>query len=351
MNRSAIASIVTLCGLFAFPVLAQTHVAPPAIIAHSLTGDWKCSMGTADYLLLHLSVDAAGRISGTLEAHSGHTVKTIPVSDFVLNGRTLSYTMVGMGKNTETVAEDGNSLIGGQTFTRERTGALSPADLVGDWLQGANGIGSILRLRSDHAGSLTGSLDVLAGYPGGNSRTPFTNVHIGPPLTFTVRSGVFTATLSADGKTISTQTIDGGRPIVNQFQRYHTAAETAVLDANEIPSPTDGNWEGIIDQQVTAHGGPNVGKTARLNLHIYMQLGSNPTSCAMEEQNIGSSRCEKFTLVGNHVHLEFAFKESFEGIIGSDAKTMRGTWRVPGEDLYRYGPIPVTFNRVLSPTR
>jgi CubicO group peptidase (beta-lactamase class C family) len=222
--------------MFAFallPCLAQP--------APSVAGDYAGMLGPL-HVKLHIKVDTAGAITGTLDS-TDQGALAIPCAEFHLEGQTLTFTIPavhGSWKGTVTAdALDGTWDQGAPQplkFTRDTfVAAAKPSSVDGIWL-GTLDAGKPLRIqlhvRSDSAGHELCTTDSLDQHAMGNDCDKV--VFSGSDLNFDVPAfqGHWSGKLSTDGNTL-TGTWDQGKPLPLNFTRQTTA-----LEAKPIPPPT-----------------------------------------------------------------------------------------------------------------
>jgi len=181
-----------------------------------VVGDWSGVLqpsGGSLRLALHVSKDAAGKLSVTLDSLDQNAMG-LQGSNAVLNGNDFSFAIPSVsGTYNGTLASDGKSISGTWSqggplplvFTRQRP--AQPKDVVGDWSGALQAGGGSLRLAlhvsRDAAGKLSVTLDSLdqnaMGLQGSNA------VLKGNSFSFEIPtvSGTYTGTLDSDGKSIS----------------------------------------------------------------------------------------------------------------------------------------------------
>ncbi len=200
---------VAVCMLVTTPSGARAQAAP------AIVGDYAGVLGPLQ-LKLHLKVDAAGAITGTLDSPN-QGANGIACADFHLNGQTLNFSVPAVhGSWKGTVSADGKTLTGTWdqgnpnplVFTRDTfVPAAKPSRVDGIWLGTLQAGGASLRIqlhvKSDAAGQEYCSLDSLdQGSMGiGCSKASFT----GDDFSFDVPAvnGHYAAKLSTDGETLA----------------------------------------------------------------------------------------------------------------------------------------------------
>ncbi len=209
-----------------------------------VAGDYAGTLGPLQ-VKLHLKVDSAGALSGTLDSPNQGALG-IPCANFHLNGKALSFTVPEVhGSWKGTVSADGKSLNGTWnqgspmplTFTRDTfVPAANPSAIDGIWLGTLQAPGASLRIqikvKSDNAGREYCTLDSLDQHAMGLACANV--VFSGSDLSFEVPivHGHWSGKLSADGNTLTgTWTQASSLPL--NLSRQQTA-----LAAKPIPPPT-----------------------------------------------------------------------------------------------------------------
>jgi CubicO group peptidase (beta-lactamase class C family) len=212
--------------------------------ASNIAGDYVGALGPL-HVKLHLKVDAAGGIAGTLDSVD-QGANGIPCADFHLDGQALSFS-VPMVRGTwkGTVSADGKTLTGTWDqgtpapleFTRDTfVAAAKPSPVDGIWLGSLQAGGATLRIqihvKSDSAGQEYCSLDSLdQGSMGiGCGKVAFA----GDDFSFDVPAviGKYAGKLSADGNTLAGTWSQNGNSLPLTLARQ--AAEVA---AKAVPAP------------------------------------------------------------------------------------------------------------------
>lgn len=227
------ALIAVVCMLLTVPSSARAQAAP------AIAGDYAGVLGPLQ-VKLHLKVDAAGAITGTLDSPS-QGANGIPCADFHLDGQTLTFSVPAVhGSWKGTVSADNKTLTGTWdqgspsplVFTRDTfVPAATPSRVDGIWLGTLQAGGTSLRiqlhLKSDAAGNEYASLDSLdQGSMGiGCSKVSFS----GDDLSFEVPAvnGHYAGKLSADGNTLAGTWSQSGNslPLTLTRQSGETAAK------------------------------------------------------------------------------------------------------------------------------
>ena len=136
-------------------------------------------------------------------------------------------------------------MAGPYLWERVTKTSVSSMQLAGDWTsEGPNAGGTILHLRSDKTGSLTGTLDVLGLSP---FRQLLSKVSFdGNGLSFEGGNGsVFHGKINNEGKTLS-GTFSQSSALIT-WQQIRNAAQAAAEDSKEKPRATDGAWNGVLN--------------------------------------------------------------------------------------------------------
>jgi hypothetical protein len=317
------------------------------VTAHSLAGDWEYTINPPLKLVLHLQVDASGAISGSIDTPDSPP-KHIELSNAHLAGNILSYSMGSQpGTFREVVSADGKKMIGPYMWERvEKQIAVSPQRLTGDWSDGDTG-GSVLRLRLDASGALTGQIEVMGLMP---SRKPLSHLTFdGTALSFVApNDATFQGTLGQSGHAISG--IFSGSAVIHTWRQVKDGAQAAVEDSKERPRPTDGDWSGVGDYATNfAETGPGKG-----TVHITFHFGSNPSSCSLGMEGGPGSKetvpCQ-MTLTQNKVYVKtnIGFGATFNGVLSVDGNQLDGALTM-GSQYHVAAPILVALKRGTQPT-
>ena len=215
-----LAAIVFFAGA---PLVASAQPKP------ALAGDYAGTLGPL-HIRLHLSVDASGAITGTLDSVDQGAMG-IPCADFHFDGQSLSFTVPAVqGKWSGTVTAGALAGTWDQgspqplTFTRDNfVPAAKPSPVDGIWL---GALAKTLRVqivvRSDAAGAESCTLDSLDQ---GAMGIACANVAFTPPaFSFDVPAvrGHWEGRLSADGASL-TGTWSQGSPQPLNFARQAAA--------------------------------------------------------------------------------------------------------------------------------
>jgi CubicO group peptidase (beta-lactamase class C family) len=232
----ALPLLVAMIALAALPIPAQQK---PAI-----AGDYAGTLGSL-HLKLHLKVDAAGAVTGTLDS-TDQGAMGIPCADFHLDGPALTFTVPAVkGAWKGTVSTDGAALNGTWdqgapqplNFARDTfVPAAKPSPVDGVWLGKLEAGGQSLRIqlhvKSNADGKEFCTLDSLDQHASDLECTKV--VFIAPDLSFSVPivNGSWAGKLAADGNSLS-GTWNQGSPMTLNFTRQKDA-----LTAAPIPPPT-----------------------------------------------------------------------------------------------------------------
>jgi D-alanyl-D-alanine-carboxypeptidase/D-alanyl-D-alanine-endopeptidase len=221
----AAAAILLMLSLNFLPAHAQT--------TPTVAGDYAGVLGGALHVKLHIKVDAAGAMTGSLDIVDQGAMG-IPCADFKLDGVNLNFAVtVVHGKWTGTVTAEGLTGMWDQgspqplNFARDTfVAAAKPSPVDGIWL-GTLATGSVslrnqLHIKSDAAGHefcIFDSIDEEAmGLEASNVVFDGTNLS----FEISVIHATWTGKLSADGDTL-TGTWKKREPIALNFERQTTA--------------------------------------------------------------------------------------------------------------------------------
>jgi len=290
--RNAFASALPLALCCAgLAASSSVRASPQALTPQSLAGDWEYAVNGPFKLILHLSTDASGALSGAIDTPDSPP-KHIVLSNVRLVGNILTYTMPPLGTITEIVQPDGQKIVGSYIWERVNTAAISPHDVAGDWQASLAGpLMLTLRLRLDASGSLTGTLDLPMPKPG---REKLSNIQIeGRKISFTRPDGSVLGGIFSNDR----QSIAGNL----MWQRVRTLPQALAEDAKYKPSPTDGTWTGTV-QHIPWSG--NV-KPDFDTFQFTFRFNSAPVTCSVDgsiQRGRGPIPCE-LKLEGNKVHV------------------------------------------------
>jgi CubicO group peptidase (beta-lactamase class C family) len=247
----------TLILLFA---IMPAHAQPAPTVA----GDYAGILGGALHVKLHIKVDAAGAITGSLDS-TDQGAMGIPCADFKLDGQNLTFAVPAVnGKWKGTVTTTGLEGTWDQgapqtlNFTRDTFVAASkPSAVDGIWLGTLTAGTASLRIqilvKSDAAGHEFCSMDSLdQGAMGIDcSNVVFT----APDFSFEVPAvhGNWAGKLSADGNTL-TGTWTQGQPLTLNFTRQATAITPAPpappkFDA-ALPPVSAADLQSVLDKDL-----------------------------------------------------------------------------------------------------
>jgi serine-type D-Ala-D-Ala carboxypeptidase/endopeptidase len=226
-----------LAGMALMPICALAQQKP------AIAGDYAGTLGPL-HVKLHLKVDAAGAITGTLDSPD-QGAAGIACADFHLEGEALSFTVPDVhGSWKGTVAADGASLNGSWdqgspqplNFARDTfVAAAKPSAVDGIWLgtltAGSQSLRVQLHVKSDSAGREYCTNDSLDQHAMGFECDKV--VFAGNDFSFDVPviNGHWAGKLSADGNAL-TGTWNQGAPLALNFSR-----QTVALTAAPIPPP------------------------------------------------------------------------------------------------------------------
>jgi CubicO group peptidase (beta-lactamase class C family) len=225
-------TLLLACLAFPFiPVFAQT--------GPNIAGDYAAILGGALHVKLHIKVDAAGAITGTLDSVDQGAMG-IPCADFHLDGQALTFTVpLVHGAWKGTVIADGLTGTWDQgapqplNFTRDTfVAAAKPSPVDGIWLGTLSAGGQSLRIqlhvKSDAAGNEFCTFDSLDQGAMGIECAKV--AFAAPDFSFDIPAvkGNWTGKLSADGNTL-TGTWTQGTPLTLNLTRQSTAIAAAPI--------------------------------------------------------------------------------------------------------------------------
>jgi CubicO group peptidase (beta-lactamase class C family) len=224
-----LAILLTLAAFTFIPAFAQP--------TPSIAGDYAGILGGALHVKLHIKVDAAGAISGTLDS-TDQGAMGIPCADFHLEGQTLTFTVPAVhGKWQGNVTADALTGTWDQgtpqplNFTRDTfVAAVRPSPVDGIWLgtlvAGSQSLRIQLHVKSDSAGHEFCTLDSLD--QGAMGLDCAKVVFAAPDFSFEVPvvHGAWAGKLSADGKAL-TGTWSQGSPLALNLTRQPIAIAPA----------------------------------------------------------------------------------------------------------------------------
>jgi CubicO group peptidase (beta-lactamase class C family) len=221
-------------------LVTWTPLPLPAQQKPNIAGDYAGTLGPL-HVKLHLKVDAAGAITGTLDS-TDQGAMGIPCAEFHLDGQSLAFTVPAVnGKWKGTVSADGAALTGTWdqgapqplNFARDTfVPAAKPSPIDGVWLgaleAGSQTLRIQLNVKSDAAGKEYCTLDSLDQHAMGLecSKVAFA----APNFSFSVPSvnGIWGGKLSADGNALS-GAWNQGKPMPLDFKRQQTAITAAPI--------------------------------------------------------------------------------------------------------------------------
>ncbi len=240
--RRAAAAIAALLGFLIFatmPVTAAAQAAP------SIAGDYTGTLGPLR-VQLHLKVDAASAITGTLDSPNQGALG-IPCADFQLDGDTLSFSVPAVhGSWKGAVSSDAKTLTGTWdqgspmplVFTRDSWApAAKPPRVDGIWLgtlqAGSVSLRAQLHVKSDNTGREFCEFDSLDQHAMGLECANV--VFAGDDFSFDVPAvmGHYAGKLSAGENTLTGAWNQTGNPLPLTLTRQTTA-----IAAAPIPPPT-----------------------------------------------------------------------------------------------------------------
>ncbi|MGD0737378.1 MAG: serine hydrolase domain-containing protein [Terracidiphilus sp.] len=255
--RAAAVACAIMLALFSSPCTAQT--APP------VAGDYAGMLGPI-HVKLHIKVDPAGAITGTLDSPDQGAMG-IPCADFHLDGQTLTFTIPavhGSWKGAVTAdALDGTWDQGAPQplkFMRDTfVAAAKPSAVDGIWLgslqAGAKSLRIQLHVKSDAAGHefcTADSVDQRAmGIPCDKVVFSATDFSFDVPAF----GGHWSGTLSADGNAL-TGTWNQGKPQQLDFTRQLTAIEAKPIPPPKydpaMPPVAAADLQAVLDKDIAA---------------------------------------------------------------------------------------------------
>lgn len=242
-------------------------------------GDFVGTLGPL-ILRLHLTVDADGNLSGTLDSpNQGAT--GIPCTEFHLQEHTLSFKVPAVGGSWSGTIEDDGTLSGTWnqglamtlTFSPEKTfvTAEKPSAVDGYWLgtltTPARSLRIQLSIRSDQAGQEYCSLDSLDENAFGLTCANVTFSDQEFSFEVPVVHGQWSGALSEDGRTLTGTWIQG-RPLPLSLQRQPAAIAppqplkvsydpaSAPLDAAAMQASVDQELSAAVQTGALADGKP-----------------------------------------------------------------------------------------------
>lgn len=254
--RVRLSVLLSIVAFSFIPALAQSN---PAV-----AGDYAGILGGTLHVKLHIEIDAAGAITGTLDSVDQGALG-IPCAGFHLEGQSLTFTIPAVhGTWKGTVTADGLTGTWDQgapqplNFTRDTFMAaakLSPVD--GIWLgtltAGSASLRIQLHIKSDSAGNEFCTLDSLDQGAMGNECA---NVAFAAPdFSFDVPivHGSWAGKLSAEGNTLA-GTWNQGSPLTLNFARQSTAIAAAPVAPPEfdeaLPPVSAADLQSVLDKDL-----------------------------------------------------------------------------------------------------
>lgn len=246
-------------------MLGLTAVLATAQQKPNVAGDYSGTLGPLQ-VKLHLNVDAAGALSGTLDSPNQGALG-IPCADFHLEKQSLSFTVPAVhGSWKGTVAADGKSLIGTWdqgnpsplTFARDTfVPAKKPSAVDGIWLgtlqAGATSLRAQLHVKSNNEGHEFCSFDSIDQHAMGlecdHVAVSGTDFSFDVPVVH----GHWSGKLSADGNSLA-GTWSQGSPLPLNFTRQKTEIAATpnpptTYDPALAPVTADG-LEAVLDKDI-----------------------------------------------------------------------------------------------------
>jgi hypothetical protein len=348
-----ILQLLALCAT-GFGALAHAHDAA-TVSPQSLAGDWEYVMVPTMKLVLHLQVDPSGALSGSVDTPDSPP-KHIELTNVHLAGSMLNYSMGSQPAiYHEVISADTNKMLGPHMWVR--VGAVKPVaaapavplnQLAGDWesppssASGAAPRPSVLRLRLDSGGSLTGTIDAPEPV---SVRIKLSNVQVtGRTLSYSLSGGNrFQGALSSDGKTV-TETSES--TVVGTWHHVRTAAQAEAHDAAERSRPINGTWNGTGNYTTSFPGMPPSTGQLQLTFHF----AGDPEVCSVDfaaKERTDTWPCQ-LTLVGNSVRLEALRRATFQGTLNADGTHLNGAFMMGG-DWHWTGPMQINLTRATQP--
>lgn len=235
-------TLVVLQGVYmltTMPIGARAQAAP------DIAGNYAGVLGPL-HVKLHLKVDAANGITGTLDSPD-QGANGLACADFKVRGEALSFSVpIVHGTWKGTVSADAKTLTGTWdqgnpvplVFTRDRfTAAGKPSRVDGIWLGSLQAGGASLRIqvhiKSDQGGKEYGSLDSLDQHAMGLdcSAVTFSGDDFG--FDVAVVKGHYAGKLSTDGNTLT-----GSWTQYNNSLPLTLTRQKEEIAAKPIPAPT-----------------------------------------------------------------------------------------------------------------
>lgn len=226
----------------------------------NVAGDYAGMLGPL-HVRLHVKVDAAGAITGTLDS-TDQGAMGIPCADFHLDGQALTFTVPAVhGKWNGTVTSDGLQGTWDQgtpqplNFARDTfVAAAKPSPVDGIWLGTLNGALRVqVTVKSDAAGKEYCSVDSLDQRVMGLECDNV--VFAAPDFSFNVPSvhGHWEGKLSADGNSLS-GTLNQGTPMPLNFTRQQTALTAPALTPPSfdpaLPPVSVADLQSVLDKDL-----------------------------------------------------------------------------------------------------
>lgn len=341
ISLTAIAISCALAGTAA----AQTAV---SVSPQSLAGDWESTVSPSLKLVLHLHVDAAGAISGTIDV-PGSPPKRVQLNNVQLAGSMLTFTLsTGPGTYREVILAGATKMAGPYMWVKEGTTQVSPpsrpfeplSQLAGDWESPAavGPLPMVLRLRLDAKGALLGTIDVPEPM---SMRLVLRNVQVsGHLLSYTMPDGAHTyqGAFSKDGRTVAAT---GMSTIDSTWRHVRTAAQATVVDAAADANPANGDWSGVGNYTAKFPDAGLSKGTAKLTFHFR----GNPASCVVKLEGNDSPVPCRMTMRGNSIRMDVVgYGATFSGTL-ADRNHLSGYWTM-GAPWFWTGPMHIELTRL-----
>jgi|HubBroStandDraft_4_1064222.scaffolds.fasta_scaffold72627_2 hypothetical protein len=198
---------------------------------------------------------------------------------------------------------------------------LSVQSLAGD-LEGTLGgqLPLVLHLRADENGALAATMDSPS--QGANGLVGSEVKLDGTTLSYSIAivGGMYTGTVSADGKTISGTWTQNGNSTPLEWKFTKTAAQADAAAAAAKPSAIDGNWAGALDAG---------GQTLHIVFHFRTGAGGL-VQCSMDsldQKGAMGIPCGIVKMDGRKISLDVtAVHGTYLGKMRPDGKAIDGTW-------------------------
>ncbi|MGA3373546.1 MAG: serine hydrolase domain-containing protein [Terracidiphilus sp.] len=248
--------LLTFVAFTCIPVFAQPS---PAV-----AGDYAGILGGALHVKLHIKVDTAGAITGTLDSTDQGAIG-IPCAEFHVDGQTLAFTVPAVrGTWKGTVTADGLTGTWDQgapqplNFTRDTfVPAAKPSSVDGIWLgtltAGSASLRIQLHIKSDSTGHEFCTLDSVDQGAMGNECAKAVFVAADFSFEVPILHGSWSGKLSADGNTL-TGTWSQGSPLTLNFTRQSTALAAAPIAPPKfdpaLPPVSAADLQAVLDKDL-----------------------------------------------------------------------------------------------------